>query len=119
MPTEKVMKKVMTAIAAGVLLLGGAGAFAQGDVAAGKDKSAPCAACHGADGNSPSDPSFPILAGQYADYLVKALEDYQSGKRKNAIMSGFAAPLSKRDREDLAAYYASQKGPLTTIKSTR
>lgn len=118
MPTEKLMKKAMTMIAGTIFLIGGANAFGQGDVAAGKEKSAPCAACHGVDGNSQA-PNFPLLAGQHADYLVKALEDYKTGKRKNAIMAGFAAGLSKQDRKDLATYFASQKGTLTTIKSTR
>lgn len=112
------MKTVITAVAGLTFMLAGTSALAQGDVAAGKEKSAPCVACHGADGNS-TDPNFPLLAGQYADYLVKALEDYKSGARKNAIMAGFAAGLSKQDREDLAAYFASQKGPLTVIKYTK
>lgn len=112
------MKTAITAVAALMFMLGSAGAFAQGDVAAGKEKSAPCAACHGADGNS-TDPSFPLLAGQHPDYMVKALEDYKSGARKNAIMAGFAAGLSRQDREDLAAYFASQKGPLTVIEYSR
>ncbi len=112
------MKTAITAVAGLMFMLAGASAFAGGDVAAGKEKSAPCAACHGADGNS-TDPNFPLLAGQHADYLVKALEDYKTGERKNAIMAGFAAGLSKKDRQDLAAYYASQKGPLTVIEYTK
>jgi cytochrome c553 len=71
-----------------------------------------CAACHGADGNS-ADANFPRLAGQHADYLAKALRDYKSGERKNAIMKGFAATLSKKDVENLSAYFAAQKSPLT------
>ena len=89
---------------------------AGGDAEAGKAKSAPCAACHGPEGNTPTTPAFPILAGQYADYLVRALEDYKTGKRKNAIMAGLAAPLSAQDREDLAAYFASQKSDLYTVE---
>jgi cytochrome c553 len=84
-------------------------AFASGDAAAGKAKSATCAACHGPDGNSTS-PAFPRLAGQHPDYLVHALEAYKSGKRKNAIMNGMAAGLSEQDMEDLAAFFSSQKG---------
>jgi len=118
MDTEMEMKNVIVAVAGLIFVLAGAGAYAQGDVASGKEKSAPCAACHGADGNSPA-PNFPRLAGQHADYLVKALEDYKTGKRKNPIMAGFAAGLSKQDREDLAAYFASQEGPLTVIKYTK
>lgn len=86
--------------------------FAAGDAAAGKQKSAVCAACHGADGNSTS-PEFPRLAGQHPDYLLKALTDYKSGARKNAIMNGFAASLSSQDMQDLAAYFSRQKGLYT------
>ncbi len=84
---------------------------AAGDPVAGKAKSETCAACHGEDGNS-ANAAYPKLAGQYASYLEKALKDYRSGGRQNAIMSGFAAPLSDRDIADLAAYFASQGGDL-------
>jgi cytochrome c553 len=70
-----------------------------------------CAACHGMDGNS-TDPNNPRLAGQWKDYLAKALRDYKSGARNNAIMSAFAKNLSKQDIENLAAYYASQNSVL-------
>lgn len=83
-------------------------AFAAGDVAQGKKKSATCAACHGADGNSLSD-QFPKLAGQHASYIVKQLAEFKSGARKNAIMYPIAANLSQQDMEDLGAYFASQK----------
>ena len=84
-------------------------AIADGDIVAGKQKSNTCAACHGADGNSQSA-DFPRLAGQHADYIQSALHQYKSGKRKNAIMAGFAGALSDKDMEDLAAYFSSQKG---------
>lgn len=86
---------------------------AKGNAEAGKAKAAQvCAACHGPDGAKPSAPDQPILAGQYYDYLVKALSDYKTGKRANAIMKGFAAGLSRQDIEDLAAWFASQKSNL-------
>lgn len=84
-------------------------ASAAGDPAAGKEKSKVCEPCHGPGGNS-TNPQFPRLAGQYPDYLVKALTDYKTGARKNAIMAPFAGNLSPRDMEDLAAFFASQKG---------
>ena len=84
-------------------------AAASGDAEVGKKKSAPCAACHGANGVSAS-PEFPNLAGQYPDYLETALKHYKSGKRKNPIMQGQVANLEPRDMMDLAAYFASQKG---------
>jgi cytochrome c553 len=80
-----------------------------GDPAKGKEKSAVCAACHGADGNSAA-PDFPKLAGQYPDYLIVAMRHYQSGKRKNPIMAPMAANLSAEDIADLAAYFSSQTG---------
>jgi cytochrome c553 len=81
---------------------------AAADVALGMAKATEvCESCHGAGGNSTSQ-DFPKLGGQYPDYLAKALRDYKSGDRKNAIMAGFAKPLSRQDIENLAAYYASQ-----------
>lgn len=88
-------------------------AAAGGKPEAGKAKAAQvCAACHGADGAKPSAPDQPILAGQYYDYLVKALADYKSGKRNNAIMKAFAASLSNQEIEDLAAWFSSQHSAL-------
>jgi cytochrome c553 len=70
-----------------------------------------CQACHGLDGNS-AVPDYPKLGGQRPDYLAKALRDYKSGARKNAIMAGFASTLSAADIEDLAAYYGAQPAVL-------
>lgn len=82
---------------------------ASGDPDVGKKKSAPCAACHGANGVSPS-PEFPNLAGQYPDYLQAAITHYKNGKRKNPIMQAQVANLTPKDIMDLSAYFASQKG---------
>jgi cytochrome c553 len=88
-------------------------AQAKGNAGNGKAKAAQvCAACHGPDGNKPSDPTQPILAGQHYDYLVRALTDYKIGRRNNPIMKGFASQLSKKDIEDLAAWFSSQKSAL-------
>ena len=81
--------------------------LAAGDAAAGKAKAAVCSACHGADGNS-TNPLWPKLAGQHADYLVKQLKAFKSGERKDPSMSPMATPLSDADMANLAAYYASQ-----------
>jgi len=81
---------------------------AAGDPAAGKEKSASCAACHGADGNS-VNPEWPKLAGQHQAYLVKQLTYFKDGERVNETMKGMASNLTEQDREDLAAYYSSQK----------
>ena len=91
-------------------------AFAVGDAASGKQKSQTCAACHGPDGNSPTGPDFPRLAGQHYDYLLKALRDYKAGSRKNPIMGGQVGSLTSQDMADLAAFYSSQKGSLHVIR---
>jgi cytochrome c553 len=66
-----------------------------------------CAACHTADGSRGS-PANPILQGQHPEYLYKQLVEFKAGKRKNAIMSGMAAPLSEEDMRNVAAFYASK-----------
>lgn len=80
-----------------------------GDVAAGKAKTAACAGCHGVDGNGGADPTWPKLAGQIPEYLVKQLSDFKTGVRKNPIMNGMSAKLSPKDMQDIAAYYAAQQ----------
>jgi cytochrome c553 len=79
-----------------------------------KEKAATCAACHGADGNSstPAQSQYPRLAGQYHDYLARALHEYKSGERKNPIMAGMAAPLSEVEIDALARYFSSMPGQL-------
>ena len=94
-----------------------AGSAMAGNVAAGKEKAAAlCASCHGADGITTIDPSYPKLAGQYPDFLARALSDYKSGARKNAIMAGMSAALTKEDIANLAAYYASLPSSLSAKK---
>ncbi len=100
------------ACALAVTLFSFAGAASAADLKAGAEKAQVCAACHGADFKSPIDPSYAILAGQHADYLVESLKAYKSGKRSNAIMAAQAGTLSKEDIENLSAYFASLPGPL-------
>ena len=107
------MIRILFIAAAGIAF--GPAVMAAGDVAAGKEKAAAqCQQCHGLDGNSPVS-QFPKLGGQHAKYIAQALEDYKTGVRRNPIMAGFSAALSKQDREDLAAWYASQGGGVYTI----
>lgn len=100
------MKKLICLI---VLCLACSDLFAKGNAIAGQQKSQVCQACHGPDGKS-IDPSYPNLAGQHASYLEKALQDYRSGDRQNAVMASFAQNLTDEDIEDLAAWFASQDG---------
>jgi cytochrome c553 len=99
------MNKLKIAIAAAVMM--SAPVFA-GDVAAGKAKSATCAACHGAAGIA-AIPMYPNLAGQKEAYLAKQLKDFKAGTRKDPVMSAMAAPLSEADIADLSAYFSSLK----------
>ena len=68
-----------------------------------------CAECHGKDGAAPIDPSYPYLAGQYADYLASALEMYRDGRRQNPLMAAQAKELKDQDIANLAAYFASRE----------
>jgi cytochrome c553 len=104
------MKKLTLTLC--ILTLGSSTAYAAsaeltGDAAAGKTKSAICAACHGADGNS-INPLWPHLAGQHASVIVQQLQNFQSGARKDGTMAPMAMPLSTQDMHNLAAYFASQ-----------
>lgn len=105
-----------------LLFIGWVGAAqAAGDPVAGKALNVTCVACHGEDGNSPSD-LYPKLAGQHAGYLEKQLRDFKASMssggtvgRNNAIMMGMVATLSEQDMADLSAYFASQTmSPNTT-----
>lgn len=89
------------------LLMASGQSNAQGSAAAGQSKAAVCAACHGADGNSPN-PIWPSLAGQHSEYIARQIEAFKSGDREDALMSSFAAPLSDEDIADLGAYFEAQ-----------
>jgi len=73
---------------------------------------ATCAACHGATGTAIT-PAFPNLAGQNYGYLLKTLEDFRSGRRKNATMTPMIATLpvapDNANLKQLAAYFSAQR----------
>jgi cytochrome c553 len=81
-------------------------ALAAGNAAAGRQKALMCQTCHGLDGKA-KIPEAPNLAGQSEVYLVKALQDYRSGARKNDMMSLVAPTLKDNDIDDLAAFYSA------------
>jgi cytochrome c553 len=82
---------------------------AKPDLVAGEAKfTAVCAACHGADGNS-GTPVNPKLAQQHPEYLIKQLQEFKSGVRKNAIMQGFASQLSDADMKNIAFWATTKK----------
>ncbi len=112
-------RMILRAAAFLLVLAASASALAapNGNVSAGKSKAQACAACHGADGNKTLDSTYPKLAGQYPDYLSKALQEYRSGKRKNAIMAGQAQGLSDKDIANLAAYFGSLKSEIHDLSA--
>lgn len=77
-------------------------------VKGGQSFAAVCAACHGADGNSGTTEN-PKLAQQHPEYLVKQLEEFKSGKRKNPVMQGFASALSDADMKNIAYWVTANK----------
>lgn len=86
----------------------------EGDIEAGKAKSASCVACHGADGNA-TIAMYPKLAGQHAEYIYKQLKELKLGMtsggsagRMDPVMSAMAMPLSDQDMKDISVYFASQ-----------
>jgi cytochrome c553 len=95
-------------VALAVALLAATANVAQaGDVEAGRQKSAPCASCHGVDGNATA-PGMPSLAGQPNYFTHWQLIKYRDGRRKDPQMSPPAQHLTDADMADLAAYYAAQ-----------
>ena len=75
-----------------------------------------CAACHGADGNSPASAN-PSLAGQPAQYITLQLAHFKAGIRPSPIMQPMAAPLSDADMVSLGAFFAQQKPKPQTAKN--
>ncbi len=100
------MNKILLIISA-LMLLASTQVIAA-DAAAGKVKSAQCAACHGANGISPMG-IYPNLAGQKEQYTIKQMKDFKSGARKDPTMQAMVAALSDEDIANLAAFYASIK----------
>lgn len=79
-----------------------------------------CASCHGANYSAPIDPSYPKIAGQFADYLFVALKSYkvegsQHIGRSNAVMGAIAKQYSNAELKVLAAYLAALPGELKTV----
>lgn len=103
------MKKLF--LGAAIICASTVAVAAQGDAEAGKQLTAACAACHGADGNSAAA-AFPKIAGQNAKYIAKQLKDMQKtqeeGGRVVPEMTAMVKDLSEQDIADIAAYYSQQ-----------
>ena len=76
------------------------------------DKLKACGACHGENGDKPLAPDYPLLAGQYADYIVESLKHYRDGRRNHPIMAMQVKALSLTDQDILkiGQHFAGQKG---------
>ena len=120
------MNKLTLAVAASLFAIVGTSAHAD-DLASGQEafQKYTCATCHGADGKTSTLPTYPILAGQHADYLAHALKTYKRGQagapatanvRKNAVMGAMVQQLSNADIENIAAWLASLPSPLSISK---
>lgn len=83
-----------------------------------------CVSCHGANFSKPIDPSYPKIAGQYADYLYVALKSYNvQGNpyigRANPIMAGITQQFSNAELKQIANYLATVQGELATKPQSR
>jgi cytochrome c553 len=108
------MKRIDQRVCLGVLCVGlsvtlevSAAGATGGDIDEGKTKAPLCVPCHGSGGNGGPDPTWPKLAGQQEEYLLKQLNNFKSGARKSPLMAGIVAALSESDMQNLGAYYAS------------
>jgi cytochrome c553 len=114
MRPARILSRSLLPLLTGAAFLGMAAPAASADLAAGeKLANERCAACHGKDGNTPIDPSYPRISGQHEDYLVQALRAYKVDERKNPIMGAQAKMLSRDDIYNLSAYYARLPGMLS------
>ena len=104
------MRVIDVVIAAALALSAATALAADGDAAAGKQKTALCEGCHGIPGYKTAFPAVynvPKLGGQHASYIVKALQAYKGGERSHPTMRAIAAGLTDKDMADIAAYYAA------------
>ena len=107
MPFMRRTDRILTGAAALIVLLAAAPAPAA-DLAAGEIAAVErCAACHGKDGNTPIDPSYPRLSGQHADYTAAQLTSFRDGGRTNSVvMTQVASKLNDREIRAVSDYIA-------------
>lgn len=117
------MKKIVLILGVVFAMLFASATWAAGDIQAGKlaVEKFGCVSCHGANLNTPIDPTYPKLAGQHQDYLAHTLVAYKRGStvrngRVNAIMNGQVKALSSTDIQNIAAYIHSLPGTLIVRK---
>ena len=107
MTLSPLLSRLWRAALLGALIVTGHAAFADDAI---KLKAKICATCHGEQG-VPMQKAFPVIWGQNAGYLFLQLRDFQSGARKNDLMSPIAATLAREDLLPLAEYFSKLKWP--------
>lgn len=109
------MKKKILALSITLIFANAPGILqAKGSPASGKQKTSSCAGCHGEDGNSMM-PSFPKLAEQHPEYLIKQLRAFKNGTRDDATMAPMVLAFDENDFADMAAYYAEHPISANTL----
>jgi cytochrome c553 len=108
-------ESALAAVVAIALLTSVSAVDAAGSVAAGRQKALQCQACHGMDGLSKM-PEAPNIAGNPEQYLVRQMNAFRKGERKNEMMSVVVQQLKDQDIADLAAYYAAIEVTVTVPK---
>jgi cytochrome c553 len=103
----------LASVLATIIVAVSAPALAAGDPAAGESQAAACAACHGQDGATGLDPTYPNLAGQNEKDLTHQLMAIRDGDRNIALMAGQLTGKSDEDLANLAAYYAAMPGKIS------
>jgi len=85
----------------------------EGDLAAGGALyQKQCASCHAKNGKGRG--MFPLLVGQYTNYLKKQMDAYRAGERahdEDEVKQGALMNLGEKDLQDILAYLTSIQKP--------
>ena len=79
-----------------------------------------CFSCHGEGFSKPIDPSYPKVAGQYSDYVFRALQSYKTENnpligRSNGVMAGIAKQFKNDELQQLAKYIGSLDSEMQVV----
>jgi cytochrome c len=96
----KMIKTVIAAAGVAGLLMGATNASADG---AALYTQKLCMTCHGADANTPIQPTYPKLAGQNSAYCQQQVKDIKSGKRNNGMTAAMKPLVAAVSDADIAA----------------
>ena len=91
--------------------------------AKGKATGQACVDCHGANGDKPLDPTYPMIGGQYHDYIAHALQAYRDGQRGGTpttdLMASQAKDLTDQQIADVATYFSTRPGTLHDLSGLK